>query len=124
MFSKDLKTELVAAVLLPAQSLSASNNGTGVDLQQYVGNPVVILNVGTQTGTSPTMDVKLQDSADNSSFADVTGYAFSQKTGTGTDTLSVDTRAFRRYIRTVCTLGGTSPVFPTAINLIGYKQSV
>jgi hypothetical protein len=124
MFSKDLKTELTAAVLLPSQSLSASNNGTGVDLQQYVGNPVVVLNVGTQTGTSPTMDVKLQDSADNSSFADVTGYAFSQKTGTGTDTLALDTRAFRRYVRTVCTLGGTSPVFPTGIVLLGYKQSV
>lgn len=125
MFTRDLKTETTTAVLVPSANLSATNTGTGVDLRDYVGNVLVVLNIGTPTGTTPTNDVKIQDSTDNSTgWTDVTGAAFTQKTAAGVDTLSLDTRLARRYVRTVCTLGGTSPVFPTSITLTGYKQTV
>lgn len=127
MFTKDIASETVAATLLKAQSVTATANGTGVDIQGYVGILVATAMISAATaGSSPTMDVKIQDSADNSSFSDVTGYTFTQVTSTDSlQSLSIDTRAVRRYVRVVVTIGGTSsPAFPMAISLRGYKQVV
>lgn len=52
--------------LFPTAARTATANGTGVDLQQYSGDVAVVLDSAAGTGTTPTLDVKLQDSADNS----------------------------------------------------------
>lgn len=103
----------VTASLAPA-ARTTSANGTGVDLRGAT-DVLVILTNGTTSGTSPTLDVKIQDSADNSSFADVSGLTFSQITAAADPaTLQVDPRAVRRYIRAVATIAGTSPSFACA----------
>lgn len=91
-------------------------NGTGVDLQG-AADVLVVLNNGTTSGTTPTLDVKIQDSADNSTFADVTGLTFTQVTAALTNpvALQVDPRAVRRYIRAVATIAGTTPSFACAV---------
>lgn len=127
MFTKDLKTETTLLTLLKAQSATATANGTGVDISSYVGNILVILNAAAATaGSSPTLDVKIQDSADNSSFADVSGYTFTQVTNADSlQGLSIDTRNLRKYIRVVITIGGTSsPAFPVAISAVAYPSIV
>jgi len=70
------------------------------------------------------MAVNIEDSADNSSFAAVSGYTFTQVTTTDShQTLAVDKRLVRRYIRLVIDIGGTnSPAFPMAASIIGHKQ--
>lgn len=66
------------------------------------------LHVLSATGTSPSLTVKIQDSADNSTFADLitftaaTARTFERKFFTGT---------VRRYIRATWTIAGTTPVF-------------
>lgn len=70
------------------QSIKAANystgttNGSSADTNGFA-EAVVILNVGT--GTTGTLDVKIQDSSDNSTFADLTGATFTQVSGTTGD---------------------------------------
>lgn len=114
-----------AIEILPAAARVATANGTGVDKTAYIGRGMIVLNIGVVSGTNPTADVKIQDSADNSSFADISGAAFAQKTAAGTSTLAVDLDSARQYIRAVFTLGGTStPTFNCAAVLIAKKRVV
>jgi len=118
----DVHNELLALNLI-AGTYTANADGVGVDLQGYQGALKVILNSGAGGGTSPTLDIKIQDSADNSVFADVSGKVFTQVTGVASiQSLAIDTRAVRRYIRTVLTITGTSPTFGLAITAVGQKQ--
>lgn len=120
----DFNNEAQAVELAPAAARTATANGTGVDIRDFQGILKVLLNIGAVTGTAPTLDVKIQDSADNSTFADVTGYAFAQQTAAANLALGIDTRNLRRYIRAVMTIGGTTPSFPCAILAIGQKQVI
>jgi hypothetical protein len=96
--------------ILPVAAVTSSGNGTGVDLQQYAGQVAIVLDAHNVAGTTPTMDVKVQDSADNSSFADISpSVAFTQVTTTDSvQKLVVNKDNLRRYIRVVKTIGGTS----------------
>lgn len=89
---------------------TAATNGTSVDygavstafgLQAY-------LHVFSFTGTSVT--VKLQDSADNSSFSDITSAAFTAATGVTSERIAV-TGTVRRYVRAVTTGTFSNAVF-------------
>lgn len=122
---KDIKAHMTASVSLVPAARTASGNGTGVDLQNYVGDVMALVHSGAGTGTTPTLDAKIQDSADDSSYADVTGLTFTQITTTASlQTLKIDSRAVRRYVRVVFTIGGTTPSFPCMADIIGMKQAL
>ena len=100
------------AVMLAAASCAntAAATGTGVDLKDY----------GTGTGT---LDGKIQDSANNSSFADVSGLTFTQSTTTADiQSLVVQSKQVRRYIRYVGTIV-TGPQV-VGVSMSGVKKSV
>lgn len=82
---------------------TAATNGTGVDLGAALSyGAQAYLQVTGVTGTSVT--VKVQDSADNVTFADVTGLAFTTATGPGAQRLATaNTATVRRYVRAVTT---------------------
>jgi len=110
-------------IKLAAGTYTGSANGAIVDLQGYQGKLKVVLNSGSGGGTNPTLDVKIQDSADGSSFTDVSGLTFTQVGSSASiQSLAVDTRAVRRYIRAVLTISGTSPSFGLSITAVGQKQ--
>ena len=118
----DVHGELLASNLI-AGTYTADANGAGADLQGYQGVLKIILDSGAGGGTTPTLDVKIQDSTDNSSFTDVVGKTFAQVTTIASlQSLGIDTRAVRRYIRAVLTIAGTSPTFGLAVVVIGQKQ--
>ena len=88
---------------------TATTTGPAVDLQSYIGVLRVSQTVGTVAGTSPTLDGKIQDSADGVTFADVAGLTFPTVTAANSaQSIQVDTRAVRRYIRHVATVGGSA----------------
>lgn len=121
----DLKNLLTHTSHSNIVAKTATFNATGLDLKDYIGNVLVVQNVGTVSGTSPTLDGTIEDSADNSTFAAVTGYAFTQVTASNsTQTMNVDTRKVRRYIRYTGTIGGTSPSFTMGVTIHGLKQVV
>lgn len=117
--------------LAPTASRNAALDGTAVDLQQYDGDIVLILDVAA-SGSS-TCTVKLQDSADNSDFADITAVfvrggtlqasgtvAFSQVSTTASkQTIVLNKDGIRRYVKAISTEGGTHVY---SVNGIGVKK--
>ena len=96
------------AVDILANHVDASTaNGSGVDLQGYEGDAAFILSA--EAGSSGvTYAVHIEDSADNSTFADVTDGAF---TTTSANTASFQQIALnisdlKRYVRAVTTVAG------------------
>ncbi len=68
------------------------------------------------TGTSPTLDVKLQESNDEDNWVDLDGAAISQLTGgSQASTVSIkvpgpavtDAKTFARYVRIMAAVGGS-----------------
>ncbi|MFD8866011.1 hypothetical protein ACFV1F_16825 [Streptomyces sp. NPDC059590] len=97
---------------------TAATLGTGIDTAASVSfGAQAYLHVMAFTGTDAT--VKIQDSADNSTFADVTGLSFTQITA-GPTSERIATAAgatVRRYLRavTVTTGGFTSLAFAVTV---------
>jgi len=121
----DLKGNLNIVVVRKSAAVTATGNGTGLDLMGYEGKVAIVFNVAAATaGTNPTYDAKVQDSPDNSTFTDIAGATITQVTTTDSiQVLSVDVRAQARYIRIVETIGGTSsPSFPAGAVLVSEKQ--
>lgn len=111
----------VVNLLSPVSAANtAAATGSGVDLQDYEGPVVITQHAGLGTGT---LTGKVQDSADNSSFADVTGLDFTAKT-TGVDIqkLVVQSKQVRRYIKYVGTVV-TGPQI-VGVSMVGVKKSV
>ena len=110
--------------LLAPANVTATGNGSGVDMLNYAGNALLVLTCPAGTGTSPTLDLKVQDSADNSTFADVTNASFTQvTTSASVQDLTLKLGACARYIRIVKTVGGTDPSFyPTVIAVCAKEQ--
>jgi hypothetical protein len=97
---------------------TAATTGTGVDTTASASfGAQAYLQVTAFTGTDVT--VKIQDSADNASFADVAGLAFTAVTAAPyTQRLATaNTATIRRYVRatTVTTGGFTSATFAVQI---------
>ncbi len=98
---------------------TAATNGPGLDTTASVSfGAQAYLQVSAFTGTDCT--VKIQDSADNVSFADVAGLGFTQVTAgpTSQRIATGPTATIRRYVRavTVTTGGFTSITFSVVIN--------
>ena len=101
---------------------TATVTGAAVDLQQYIGVLRVGQTVGAATGT---LDGKIQDSADNVTFNDVPGLVFPTVTAANnSQSLQVDTRAVRRYIRHVATIGGANPSFAYHVGGLGQRKAM
>ena len=110
--------------LLPPAARTATANGSSIDIKDYLGGGKIILDSAAGGGTSPTMDVKVQDSADNSSFADVSGLTFAQVVAAASlQSMAVDLDQLRRYVRLVVTIGGTSPTFTCSAVLLAKKDN-
>ena len=103
---------------------ATASNGTGVDLgstpTSYSQGWAAYLHVFAVTGTSVT--VKIQDSADNATFADITGAGFSaalpgrsaQRIASSSATATV-----RRYVRVVSSGTFSNAVY--AVNFVRYE---
>lgn len=130
VFGKAIGTE-------PLANSAGTRNGTGVDRATpggtlFLGCTLQAI-IGTVTGSpsSFTADFKLQDSADNSTFADyvppggvAADAAVTQQTaGSAIVDVDIDISGARRYIRVVEVIaitGGTSPKVPASSTLLLY----
>ena len=119
---------LQTLALVPMADITETTTGTGIDVTDYVGSIAVVLSGKNVAGTSPTLIVKLQDSADNDTFADITGAVFTTVTAAGTKAstlqkISVNIDGAAKYLRAVATIGGTvSPEFLLSCTAVGVKQ--
>lgn len=104
-----LSSHLLAKVGLITAITAASNNGTGTDCLGF--RRAMALFYSAPSGAGTTSDCKLQESADNSTFADVTSATFAQVTtagGTKIAVMDIDLAKRKRYLRLVHTGAGGS----------------
>ena len=107
----------------PTAARTATGQTSGIDLRTYDGDVVFILDSAAGGGSSPTLDITIEDSADNSSFSALSGAAFTQVTGTASaQKLDINKDEAKRYVRIKYTIGGSSPTFTFSVNAIGLKK--
>lgn len=85
----------------------------GTVIQSLWKRASILLAVTAASGTTPTLDLKIQDSADDVTYNDV-GLAFTQATGVTSERKSLDF-PLRKYVRAVATIGGTTPSFTYSV---------
>lgn len=131
---------------LPSAARTANATGSWV----HVGNAisaVVVIDIGAVSGTSPTLDIKLQQATTNTGTGakDITGATLPQITASGANKQFaieinpdvLDSANGYQFIAPVLTVGGTSPSFtcnatvilfgkrfPTATSLAGVTKVV
>jgi len=107
----------------PNDVVTATGNETGVDLLEFEGDITLILDAEAG-GSGITYAVKVQDSADNSSFADVTDAAFTTTTANTAlvETLTVNTDEIKRYARAVITVAGGTGAGAVSVTALGRKK--
>ena len=116
------KLQLFSCVANAAVTSTATS--AAIDLKEYDGDVSLILTSAAGTGSSPTLDVKVQDSdASGGTYGDLTGAAFTQVT----DSASMQVITFskdeaKRYIKIVQTVGGSTPSFTFSINGLALKK--
>jgi len=113
--------------LAPAASRTSTLTGTGIDVLEYEGVALVLLNASAGTGTNPTLDVKLQHSDDDSTYEDVTSGTFSQVTDAaetaGVRVMKLNVSDLKRYLRVVGTIAGTTPSFDFGVDFVGITKA-
>lgn len=119
MLPKDIGAYVAPKIGTVPANTDTTVNGTGIDRMGYT-SCVLLAATGAVSGapSAKTADFKIQDSADNSTFADLTGASLTQITADNTlGQKDVDLSGARRYIRVVQTVvltAGTSPKWPVA----------
>lgn len=104
------------------RSDSTATNGASIDTAASVSfGAQAFLHVFSFTGTSVT--IKIQDSADNSAWADLTGGGFTLVAGATSERIATSpTQAVRRYLRVITT--GTFSAVTFAVNVVKNETAV
>jgi len=95
--------------LKPDAHTTGAKNGEDLDLRDVKGDVLLLVDLADK-GTAGTLDLKVQDAADNGSgaadsYADVTGYTMVQMTANGQRRILINRRGLREWARVVATVG-------------------
>ena len=105
--------ELVDLIASGARTTSGAGSTVG-----QVGNVKTIraqLAVTARSGTTPTLDVVIQDTLDGTNWNTIG--TFAQKTATGTEVINI-TIPFSNRIRVSYTVGGVTPSFTFSVSAV------
>ena len=91
---------------------TTSGNGSSVDSGSAIVVRGLTVAVTAFSGTSPTLDVRLEHSHDNSSWSTVGSFA--QKTGVASETKFFS--GLDKFVRIAWTVGGTTPSFTFSVS--------
>ena len=116
------KVTVVAGVATAAVTSTATSSA--IDLLEYDGDVLLILDSAAGGGASPTLDIKLTEcDTTGGTYTDLSGATFTQVVDAASmQTLAINKDSSKRFIRIVQTVGGSSPTFTFSINLIGLKK--
>lgn len=118
MASRDLYNQIAPTHSLLPAARTATANGTGVDTAGYEA-VVVLIELGTFAGTTPTATIQIQESSDDSTYTavaagDLQGGALPAiDTTTDEQVIERGYLGTKRYLRAAITaIGGTGPSLP------------
>ena len=105
-------------------AVTSTATSSAIDLLEYDGDVLLVLDCAAGTGTSPTLDVKITNSdASSGTYTDLSGATFTQVTDSASmQTLVINKDSAERFIKIVQTITGSSPSFTFSVNLIGVKK--
>lgn len=109
-------SHVVVDELLAPLARTTSGVSQGIN-KGDVREGLLLVEVSAVSGTSPTLDVKLQTSPDGASWFDLPGGALAQITASGNYALKVAN--FGRFIRVAYSIGGTTPSFAFKATFVG-----
>jgi hypothetical protein len=106
--------------LAPTAARTTTGTGSAVDVRGLKGIAAIVLDSAAGTGTTPTLDLVIQDSPDGTTgWANVTGAAFAQVAGAASrQKIPLDVDAVRGFIRASWTIGGGTPSFTFSANAL------
>ncbi len=93
---------------------TVSGQSSAIDVSS-IDEMVVFLNVSAVSGTSPTLDVTIEDSPDGTNW--YTHTSFTQATATTKEAKRISN--FGKFVRINYTIGGTSPSFTFEVVAVG-----
>ncbi len=98
---------------------TSTATGTGVDCSGYE-EVVYVAMVGAVSGTTPTLDVKIQEClTSGGTYTDITGAAFAQIVdATHQFHLGVRVNPLKPFQRVLATIAGTSPSFTMSVAML------
>ncbi|TXH07876.1 MAG: hypothetical protein E6R04_11915 [Spirochaetes bacterium] len=109
----------VLSLIVP-KSITATETGSAVNIEQYLDDALAIIHYGALGGTTETFDAKIQVSVDNSNWTDISPVA-GQVTGTNGDnkiaTIPVNLSG-KKYVRAVITMSGSTASIVAASLLV------
>lgn len=120
---QNIANEMILGVGLAPQTITANANGASGDLLDGDGSCFAIQQVGTVSGTSPTLAGKIQESSDGSTWSDISGATFTTVTASG-NYQCINFERSKRFVRYVGTVGGTSPSFAAAVVISEQKKQI
>ncbi len=111
-------------------AITTSTNGTGLDMSDGTALTAVIVDIGTVTGTTPTLAIQIKESDDNVTFTAPPGTNVSPDgnaaglftTITAVGQYAICFQRTKRYLAAYWTVAGTNtPTFPA--NMDAFDQS-
>jgi hypothetical protein len=126
MTNSDINSVLTQTSVSGIAARTSTVTTSAVDLRTYKGGFIVQQLVGVVSGTTPTLDGKIQTSADGSTgWADISGATFTQVTATDSfQKIGFVENQTLGYIRYVGTITGTTPSFTMGVVVLGAKERV
>ncbi|HEV3145065.1 MAG TPA: hypothetical protein VGZ47_14340 [Gemmataceae bacterium] len=119
----DVADQMILGSGLAPQTITASANGSTADMINGDGSCFAIQQVGTVSGTSPTLAGKIQESSDGTTWTDVANATFASVTASN-NYQAISFERTKRYLRYVGTVGGTSPSFAVAVVISEQKKQI
>ena len=122
---RQVEKEITPKLGITPQTATATVTGTGIDCSGKE-EVVYVLMVGAVSGTSPTLDVKIQESATlGGTYTDITGATIAQVT-TATHQLHVGARVntAKPFQRVLATIAGTTPSFLMSVAMLHAKPAL
>jgi hypothetical protein len=126
MTLSDINSNLTQTAVVAIAAKTSTVTSSAVDIRAYKGGFILQQLVGVVSGTTPTLDGKLQTSADGSTgWADISGATFTQVTATDSfQKIGFVENQTLGYVRYVGTIAGTTPSFTMGVALLGAKERV
>ncbi len=124
----DLEANAQLSTLANIAAVTTTTNGSAVGTVDIGTNYCsALLAVGAVTGTTPTLDVKIQESNDGSTGwtdclgGDQNAAAFTRVTAANAAQV-ISFKAQKAFVRAVLTVGGTTPSFTCGVYLLAQKK--
>jgi hypothetical protein len=97
-------------VVLTGTAAATGTNSGPIATAGMAADVVCHIHVTAATGTTPTLAVAIEQSADNSSYSAVTGGGTAANI-TAAGNATINARITQPYVRVTSTIGGTTPAF-------------